>query len=166
MKIYYSSFIISLLLLIPICVYSSCSCKKDGQLCTQETDCEFYMRSSEGVRYPMVAKPNKREELRAKLRQLNTIEEEAASKLPPGSTVSFQPGYSYDFVWVESTSPLREHDFMVRRRTLGGYTCFYFDAEDYFDTRSWEEVERALKGDYEIEMDGITGRLEDNMPNM
>ncbi len=166
MKTYYSRFIICPLLLTLISVCPGCSCKKNEQLCTHETDCEFYMRSREGVRYPMVAKPNKREELRAKLRQLNTIEEEAASKLPPGSTVSFLPGYSYDFVWVESTSPLREHDFMVRGRTLGGHTCFYFDAEDYFDTRSWKEVERALRGDYEIETDGINGRLEDNLPKM
>lgn len=107
----------------------------------------YYILSDEGERFPMVVKPSKEKELLEKLRILAQIEKKTNEELQPGTTASFLPAYSYSFIWVESTNPPKEHSFLVRGRTLGGYTVYRIDAEKYFESSSWRKAERALKDD-------------------
>lgn len=157
-----------LLLILLILMNGGCSSPSSGSSMKHPLggDGAYYILSDKGELFPMAVKPGKEAELLRKLRILAHIEKKAHDELEPGTTVSFIPGYSYSFVWVESTNPLKEHSFFVRGRTLGGYTAYRFDADKYFESSSWKKPEQALKGNIEETVDRYMSNIgtEDYLP--
>lgn len=160
--------IYTLVLCLPVFSCQGLPRSLGDMLPSSSIDNQFYMESDDGRRVPMKIIPERLAEFLAKLHSLSMIEKKARDECPPGTSVSFLPGYSYELIWIQKDKTgktIQKNDFFVRGRTLGGYTVYILNADPYFTPQSWKVAERRLKTDIDFDLDKKESELwEEEMP--
>ncbi len=151
MKVFrYFSSVVCLLFVCAVCI----SCSVVQQLMPPDTPLRMaepvaFTMEVDGKKVQMQIVPEKRDELVAKILQLETVKRDSEAL-----SVSCIPGYSYELSCSirEGNEEPRACSFFVRRKTwIGNSTVYEFDARDYFTPESWNEVSQKL---YDADYDG------------
>ena len=133
--------------------FASCATKTDEQ---NMDDLKFFINKN-GELVEIYAQPNKKEELLTKLRDVYEDEHKFRSFLKQKQgllTFMFLPGYDYELEVHNSGGVLPNWKFAMHSKSyiMGTYTNKGFDAHDYFDKKSWEQL-KLLYSDYNKDID-------------
>ena len=137
--------------LIPF--FASCTTNIDGQ---NMGDIRFFI-SKNGELIEIYAQPNKNKAFLTKLRGVYEAENKFRSflKQEKGAyTFTFLPGYDYELEIHNCEGMLPNWKFAMHSKSyvMGTYTNKGFDAYDYFDKKSWNQL-KLLYSDYNKNID-------------
>ena len=137
--------------LIPF--FASCTTNIDGQ---DMGDIRFFI-SKNGELIEIYAQPNKKKAFLTKLRGVYEAENKFRSFLKQKKgvyTFTFLPGYDYELEIHNCEGMLPNWKFAMHSKSyvMGTYTNKGFDAYDYFDKKSWNQL-KLLYSDYNKNID-------------
>ena len=137
--------------LIPF--FASCTTNIDGQ---NMGDIRFFINKN-GELIEIYAQPNKKKAFLTKLRGVYEAENKFRSflKQEKGAyTFTFLPGYDYELEIHNCEGVLPNWKFAMHSKSyvMGTYTNKGFDAYDYFDEKSWNQL-KLLYSDYNQNID-------------